>query len=381
MAVAGRSGESRASSLAGTLREASFVRVLAAADGDSLAAAGLLARALAERNTPFQVSARTERPTTETDDATTVLVGRDGPADCVLWGERPASETAFAACRDLGTDPNPLLALAGAFTTGPIEGSAAFETAREQELVEQRPGIAIPVTDITDGIAHTTLVHAHFSGDEAAAESLLDGRAFAEDDDGRRQVASLLALAVTSVEESTPCAAERIERALRPYTITKQSGNSERSVSAEFATIGGYADVLRATAHERPGVGLALALGHDAREAALSTWRTHAKRAHAALRNATTERHRNLFVARVDADTSLATTSRLLRDFRSPEPIALALTETGAAAAACEDTDLGKRMDEAATTAGGEGEGTSRRGNARFEDVEKFLASFREAVA
>lgn len=381
MAVAGRSGDETASNLAGTLREATFVRVIAAADGDSLAAAGLLAHALTERNIPFQASVRTERATMETDDTTTVLVGRDGPADCTIRGERSASETIFAACRDLGTDPNPVLALAGAFATGTIEGSTAFEAARKRGLIDRRPGIAIPVADTGDGLAHTTLAHAPFSGDEAATDALLDGRTFAEGDDGRRQTASLLALAVAGTEEATPRAAERVERVLRPYAIAEPHGDDERSAGVGFATVGGYADVLRATAHERPGVGLALALGHDARETALDAWRTHAKRAHTALQDATTERHRNVFVARVDADVPLATTARLLRDFRSPEPVALVLAGTDAAAAACEDIDLRGKMNEAATAAGGEGEGSARRGCARFNDAEKFLATFREAVA
>ena len=49
MAVAGRSEDgSTAASAAAALREAGFVRFRITADGDALAAAGLLARALAE---------------------------------------------------------------------------------------------------------------------------------------------------------------------------------------------------------------------------------------------------------------------------------------------------------------------------------------------
>lgn len=379
MAVAGRSGEADvASSVAATLCEAPFVRLLSGADGDSLAATGLLARTLADRGTPFQASVVREGGTPPaSDDTTTVTVGHEGPADVALSSVRPVSETAFEACRELGADPNPVLALAGAFAVGEIEGSAAFETARERELVERRPGIAVPTTDLVDGLAHTTLAHASFSGDPEATEALLDGREF-DHHDGRRQVASLLALSVVSDEASTPRAANVVERALRPYVIVHPDDDSTADVP--FETIGGYADVLRACAHERPGTGLALALGHDACEAALTAWRAHATRAHAALRNATTERHRNVFVARVDADASLTTTARLLRDFRSPEPLALVVTETAAAAAATDDTDLGTLLSEAATAAGGEGEGGERRAQARFEDADAFVTAFREAA-
>ncbi|MFD1596730.1 hypothetical protein ACFR97_14435, partial [Haloplanus litoreus] len=44
-----------AGELAVALRSAPFVRVVAAATGDSLAASGVLVRALRERSTPFQV--------------------------------------------------------------------------------------------------------------------------------------------------------------------------------------------------------------------------------------------------------------------------------------------------------------------------------------
>lgn len=381
MAVAGRPEEPpTADSIATTLREAAFVRLLAEADGDSLAATGLLARALSQQGTPFQASVITTGRTepTATDDTTTVFIGQEAAADvALLTGGQPASEAAFEACRELGSEPDPVLALAGMFAASGFEGSTAFESAREQELIEQRPGVAIPVADVTDGLAHTTLAHAPFSGDIEATEAPLDGGDVTDTDDNRRRIASLLALSVASAEESTPRAAETIERALGPYAITERAS----SVGAAFETVGGFADVLSATADEQPGTGLALALGHDVCETALSVWRTHGKRAHAALREATTERHRNVFVAHVGADAPLPTTARLLRDFRSPESIALAVTETDAAAAACDDSTIGQRMADAGAAAGGAGDGCARRGQARFEDSEKFIAAFREAVA
>ena len=366
MAIAGRSEDSPAAdSAADALREATFVRLLAGDDGDSLAAAGLLGRALAELGTPFHARVA-ERATEPTDDATTVHIGLGG-GDLTLPQERPASETAFGVARDLDCDPDPVLALAG-MGEG-FEGTSAFEDAREQGIVERRPGVAVPVTDLADGLAHTTLVRASFSGDEEATTAALDGH------DDPREVASLLALSVATTDGATPRAAESVARALRPYAITA----SDDAGGEQPTTVGGYADVLRASARERPGVGLALALGHDVWDAALTAWRTHGTRAHAALREATTERHRGVFVARVD-DAPLATTARLLCDFRSPEPIALAVSETRAAAAATEDTDLGDHMHEAGAAAGGDGDGSARRGRARFENADEFVSAFREAL-
>ncbi|WP_256687435.1 exonuclease RecJ [Halococcus qingdaonensis] len=369
MAIAGRPEDSPAAdSAADALREAAFVRLLASDDADSLAAAGLLGRALAERDVPFQARV-TGRDTAATDDATTVHIGIEG-GDLTLSRKPSASETAVGIARDLGGDPDPALALAGSFPTGFEEGSTLAD-AREHDLVEQRPGVTMPVDDLVDGLAHTTLVRAPFSGDEEAAAAALDGR------DDPREIASLLALLVASADNATPRAAESVARALRPYTIT---GNDERMIDERPATVGGYADVLRACARERPGVGLALALGHDVWDAALAAWRTHGERAHAALDGATTERHRGLFVARVD-DAPLATVARLLCDFRSPEPVALAVSETRAAAAASDEVNIGERMDAAAAAAGGDGDGSARRGRARFEDADTFVTAFREASA
>ncbi|WP_049903112.1 hypothetical protein [Halococcus agarilyticus] len=387
MAVAGRSEDAAPDGVAAALREAGFVRFRVAADGDALAAAGLLARALTERGTPFQASVvHGGRPATtntaDTNDTTTVRIGGTESADVTLDPPGSASEAAFETARELGSDPDPILALAGALTVSDaaLEGSAAFEAARDQTLIEQRPGVAIPMADFADGLAHTTLVHAGFSGDPDAVRETLAGRETADTDEERREIASIVALAAAGAENATPRAAETVEHALRPYAIGERSDDGS-ATDAEFATVGGYADVLRACAHERPGTGLALAIGHDVRDAALSAWRAHAKRAHAAVRTATTARHRNLVIARTDTDAPLATTARLLCEFRSPEPVVLVVGETGAAAAATDDRNLGTRMHEAATAADGDGTGSERRGRATFTDDEAFVAAFREAMA
>ncbi|MCO8268428.1 exonuclease, partial [Haloferax sp. AB510] len=123
--------------------------------------------------------------------------------------------------------------------------------------------------------------------------------------------------------EATARAATAVERVLR----------SEATPNGPFETVGGFADVLDATVRESPGTAVALALGHDVRDAALDAWRDHAQATHAALRGATTGRYESLYALSCDLSSPgrLATVARLARDFRSPEPTVLAVG-VGAAA-------------------------------------------------
>jgi hypothetical protein len=397
MSTSGRSGTGdgsapAASDVAAELRETDFVRVLARADGDCLAAAGLLARTCTERGVPYQVrvgrfgetlaAPQSDADGSEPDDAgdTTVGVGLDPAADARLPGEAtPASVTAFDAARELGSSPDPVLALAGVIAAGrpPGGGETAhvLEAARESG-VERRPGVGVPTDDLADGLSHSTLAHAEYSGDAGAAQATLAELGLPADLDeaAHRTVASEYALAVVGQESATDRAAEAVERALRPYAV-------EGGADAPFATVEGYADVLDAVARERPGTGVALALGHEARADALAAWRNHAERAHEVLRTGTTGRYDGLFALRTD-DAPVETVARLLRDFRSPEPVAVVVAETAAAAAAVEDAGVGPAMAEAADAVGGSGGGTPDRGYARFDpetDTKEFLAAFREA--
>jgi hypothetical protein len=360
--------------------------VLARADGDSLAASGLLARACRELGVPFQVRTAPV-PTVDhaSDESLVVVVGTaDATGGDFALGttDTPASVTAFAAARELGTDPDPVVALAGVVAAGSVPGAdgsdAALDAAAEAALVDRRPGVAVPVADVGDGIAHTTLAHGPFSG---AVESVRADLAALDlpaelDADAHRRVASLAAIQTATADGATPRAAEAVERLLRPYATP----------AAHFATVGGFADVLDAVARERPGTGVALALGHEARDAALSAWREHALVAHDALRSATTGRYDGLFVARVDADTpapALGTVARLCRDFRSPEPTVLVVGEGSAAAAATDDaaTDVGSALATAAGQFDGTGGGRPTAGDARFDaSTEDFLTAFREAT-
>ncbi|WP_129115075.1 exonuclease RecJ [Halegenticoccus tardaugens] len=412
-----------AAEIAAALRDAPFVRVAARADGDSLAASGILARALRDVRVPFHVRASPEDVSIPGGDAAGVdlvvgsspAVGADGrldgdgsdggdeddgddrgPKRVAAGASRPASVVAFEIARELGTDPDPALGLAGVVASGGTvdgDGSAPILDAADRAgVVERRPGVAVPTADVADGVAHTTLVHAPVSGQPERVRAALAelGLPAELDEDAHRRIASLVAVEATAVEDATPRASEAIERALRPHATP----------DGPFETVGGYADVLDAVARERPGVGVALALGHDAegtnasvRTAALDAWRDHARAAHAALRGATTARYDGVFVARPPADappSALGTVARLLRDFRSPEPVALVVVDGAAAAASVEPLDLGavvatavERLAESGvgTKPTAVGNGTATRGDARFDGTaEEFVAAFREAL-
>jgi hypothetical protein len=359
-------------SVTAACRDADFVRLVGTSDGDGLAAVGVLARGLSAIDIPFQASvARFPDPATGTDADVTITVGARGGD--VAVDAVPASVPAFAAARDLAPDAvDPVLALAGAVAAEAVpgdDGVGLLDAAREAG-VEQRQGLAIPTEDVAEGLAHSTLVHLPCSGDvDAAREALASVDGDDPTPEGRKRAASMVAL--RAVSGAPTRAAHAVERALRPY-----SGGA-------FETIGGYADVLDAVARERPGTGVALALGHDVRSAALSAWRDHASTAHRAVREADTGRYDGAFVVRTDGP--VGTVARLVRDYRSPEPVVLALgrTERGYdRAAAAGDREVASALRSAvgdAGTVGGRGR-TARARLAEPIDEGTFVSAFRGAL-
>lgn len=350
MATTGRSVAD--TDLVARLADARFVRVAPRADGDAIAAAGLLLRALATRSTPFQ--ARVVSPTSDPPEDATVPVGFPGGIDPDAG---PASAVAADIVRELGSEPDPELVFAGCLL-GNDPGAAGVD-------LERRVGVGIPTADLADGLAHSTLFHAEFSGDETAA-----GAALAELTDDDRAVASLAALDTAGPGAASDYAATAIERALRPHATPE----------GPFETAEGLADVLDCLARDTPGIALALAMGHDARIEALEAWRTHSKAAHEAIRRADTGRYDGLFVARID-EGPVETVARLFRDFRSPEPTVLVIGDEEAGAAGRSD-GIDETIETAAAAVDGAGGGTARRGVARFGcPPEAFLEAFREAMA
>ena len=348
--------------LADVLADAPFARLVATDDGDALAAAGLLARALRAVGTPFQVRVSADPVPDGDGDGVSVTVGAERGPHAIPGAGRPASTDAFAISRALGVDPDPVVALAGVVAAGSVPGTDgsgdALDAAEASDRVRRRPGVAVPTADLADGLAASTLVRTPYSGDsEAAAAALAELRLPADlDDEAHRRLASLVAVDVADAAGASARSAAAVERALRPY-----------AADGPFETVGGYADVLDALAREAPGTGVALALdadpSDDLRTAALDAWRSHGLAAHRALDAATTGRYDGCVVARVDtasgddgdgsADAAalLPTVARLVRDFRSPEPVAVAVDESAGQLAAAA-TGGGRAADDAATGGG-----------------------------
>ncbi|SFB92082.1 hypothetical protein SAMN05444422_10341 [Halobiforma haloterrestris] len=347
MATEGRSTD--ATNAEPGLESAAFVRLVTRADGDALAASGIVARALADRGTPFQVtvgrtvSERTKRArrtdardaVDDSDDLTLVVGAVDGDVTRLDESDRPATLAAVDRVRELGATPDPVLALAGLVAAGVEPGAGesewVLEAARKRDLVDRRPGVAVPTADPADGIAHSTRLRGPWSGDPDAVRGALADAGVAVEADGtgtdpaleaadHRRIASVVALDAVGDEGATETAADAVRRGLKPYATPGD---------APFATVGGYADVLEATARSDPGTGVALALGHDAREPALSAWREYGRRAHEALEGASTGRYDGLFVVGIgQGDGPVEAVARLAADYRSPEPTVFAIAES-----------------------------------------------------
>ncbi|MFC7177492.1 hypothetical protein [Halosegnis marinus] len=358
MSTAGRPNASApAESLAAVCRSAGFVRLTATPDGDALAALGQLGAALRAADVGFQASVSRVPRDSGTEADATVVLGAEAPDAALSVTTEPLASTAYDAARELGATPDPVLALAGAVAGGFVPGADLPLYDEAESALDRRPGVALPVADLADGLAHTGLVHADFSGDEGVATAAvadLDLPAELGDGDHRR-LASLVAL--RAVRDAPDRAADRVERALRPYT------------GGPFRTLGGYADVLDACARVAPGVGTALALeaaradGEPAHTgAALDAWRDHGAAAHTAVRDGDPARHSGLGVVRAGEGAPLGTVARLAHGYRSPEPLVLAV---GGGAAAL----YGERAAEAARAAGAATDATATgRGRTGYVD-------------
>ncbi|WP_276258442.1 exonuclease RecJ [Haloglomus litoreum] len=374
-------GHAPGASVAAACRDAGLVRLVATSDGDALAATGVLARALSAAGIPFQASVRSfpgDALGDGTDADVTVTVGATG-GDVAL-DAHPASPAAYAAARELVPDAaDPTLALAGVLAARAAPGDDPTTLAEDATAAgcEQRPGVGVPTADLVDGLAHTTFVYTPDSGDTEAYRTALAERDLPTertadiDDDAGRRLASLLAFDAVRSGEAPPRAADAVERALRPHAGAR----------CPFATVEGYAGVLDAVARRAPGTGVALALGHDAREAALDAWREHASAAHRAVRAADTSRYDGC-VAVVTRTGPVETVARLVRDFRSPEPAVLVVGD-GEAAAAGDAVDVGAALRTTAATANGTSHARGETAYARLDtsDPAGLIDAFREGLA
>lgn len=349
MATTGRTAatDPDVSALATTLREAEFVHFVSHADGDSIAAAGVLANALSPA-TPYQVSTVRTRAAAdrriELSTGSTVSIGVDcEDAQAVLLAESNAL-AAYDVASDFG-DPDHALAIAGALAADTVLEDETLDSAIEPS-VERRPGVGIPTADLGDGLAHSTLFHADVSGDEQRAGALLAELDLpAEmDESAHRRVASAVALAAT--EPPAPVSAvAAMEHVLRPHVLAE----------GPFETAEGYADVIEGLARSEPALATALALGHADRTDVLDAWREHASAVHDAVRLGDRTRYSGFVVVETNGADPW-TTARLVRDFRSAEPNVLAVG-TDEVALATTDVDAVDRLSsfEGIDSVGGHG--------------------------
>ncbi len=308
--------------VAASLGDADFVSVVAAPRGDTLAALGVLCRALDDRNVPFQAAVRrTVGDGTEDADETVSLGLGDADATHSLASD-PVTD-AYEIASVLST-PDALLGVAGLtarepVTTGRIDDATAAGLSR-------RPGLAIPTPDPVDGLAHSTLVHGSFSGDGDAADAVVGE--FEATEDAWRRLASDVALAVAESAPPESCAGTALERILRPH------------VGGPLETVGGFADVLDALARHAPGVGIAAVLGDVDSQTTLDVWRSHAQTVHEAVAAAELRRHDGLVTVDTDVDgTTAEPVARLLRDYRSPEPAVLVVGHDRSTLAVADEYD------------------------------------------
>ena len=338
MSTTGRSvdGVAGAESAAAAIRESGFVRVVSHADGAGLAAAGVLARGLDDVSVGFQVSVA------QTDArAATKLADADEESETVAFGfdadeltERDdAVSVTHAACggdvvreaasivRELGASPFKPLVLAGLRSAGeiPTEDDAEFE---------RRPGVGIPTEDLGDGLAHSTLLHGAFSGDESRAGATLAelGLPADLDESARRRVASFVSLDATTgpAPERTTGA---LQRALHPHVHPE----------CEYATIEGLGDVLDALARDVPGLGVATAIGGLDRTTALEAWRQASEAVHTAIAHSGVSSDSGDHVVSCSVtEADPVAVARLLRDFVTGAPNVFVAGEDGGALATTE---------------------------------------------
>ncbi len=274
MATTGTSMKDREpADLASHLRGADLVRVVGGGGGGRPAPRAPLAPPLAYHRTPSPLSlspAGEAAPPRPEAAGTAVALGFEDVDQSCLGDS--AALCAFETAQELGTEPDPGLALAGATCAGVPPQDPALEAAQDRGLTE-RPGLAIPTADVTEGLAYTGLLHADFSGDEDATRAFLSELDLPEplDAAAHRQLASAVALEATD----TPTG----ERA--PMAIADAFGPLTSPTA--FETIGGYADVLDAAATTDPAAALTALLGDRDEAALLDLWREYGTALHDAV--------------------------------------------------------------------------------------------------
>lgn len=382
--------ESRESTASGKveheLATTEFARITAYPDGDSVAAAGIIAQACSALGVPFRLRAGTPTSPPDTDaDTTVIVVGHHRPVsdehDIHIGGSGAASKRALDATRDINAvESNPVLALAGLTTLpAPVDdtGGDIRRLAADLGYLSQRPGVATATQDLMDGLANALTIHAPFSGrpDRAQAHLAELQLPVEMDVDGQRRLEAFVATAVSPA--SRPSGRQALETAIRPLAIT----------DGRFQTVAGYGDVLRAVARDAPGLGFGLLLGGVDDAEALEVLAEHAQTAHRCVRRAEVFEYDGFAVARVDDDTLtddrlaavLPTVARLVRDYRTPAATCYAVTDGYAAGATRTSDAVGPQVQATARSLDGAGQARQHLGEARFDgSAEEFVRALQD---
>lgn len=342
--------------VAATIRDQLLVQIGVRADAASLAASGILAHACRGAGTAFHVStvrtvAECEewRETTDPEAGLLTLgIDENGSQDESLV------RVAAATAHRLEVPVPAGLVVAGGLADG-YHPSELDAPGVELDGIHQRLGLGIPIDDPVAGLAYSTLIHGPFSGSPEAVGDLLpddDGADRLGDDE--KGVASVVALESLGVDAASTRAAHGLEAVLNPHVG-----------AGPFVTVEGYADVLGVLATSQPGLGVGLALGADIHEAAVGAWQDTAKLAHQGVREADTARYDGVMVAQTSGPVELV--ARLMRDYRSPEPVVLALND-GIAGIAAAERAAGPLVEAVIEAGIGSGLARDDTGFVRFDD-------------
>jgi len=254
MATVDRESEKRAGTdVATRLSTAPFVRIVARADGDGVAAAGTVARALAASGVPFQVATgrtaadRVARAEVDADGETLLVGATPTPGDALELPDATAGAPLSArawrvadALLDGRAERSRVatLSLAGAVAASVTPGTAGTASVLEVVDLDRRPGVATPTTPV-DGLAHSTLVHGPFSGSpERARETLGPVAETPADEEAAREFASAVTLATLNTEGATAAAAAVAPSVFNVASVTAEANSRAASSSAGVSATG-----------------------------------------------------------------------------------------------------------------------------------------------
>lgn len=334
--------------LPGELANASFVELRVAPSVDALAGAGMLTAALEARGVPFH--ARVDTGNDNGSSEAGAFLGTNEAPDGQI--HIPHGEVAAATTQ-----------VAHAWETEDVAGlqdsAAVFGELRRDDRTTD--GLGVPLDDTVDGLAHSTLVHGPFSGDEEESAAMYD-----RVDGDPVDLASLVTL--ETIGGAGPHAASALERFLAPI----------RTPDGPFATAAGTADVLDVLGEVNPGLGLALVCGQrDARKTAIRTWKRVATDIHA--RAESVSPASDAAIATLDSDVPApAALARVVRDYRTTAPATLVTgpDTIGIASSAVSTMTLASAVTEHATSVVPRGNG--RVSATRPDELDAIVSAIRE---